>query len=97
MTSWRRCCGARPTSGSEWIHTELAAPADRRLLGLRGRQPVFTIQRLSRFEDRTIEWRETVVRGDRYTFVAHWQNGGGYHATLVPRSEPLAVGGEAQP
>jgi DNA-binding GntR family transcriptional regulator len=35
--------------------------------------------------------------GDRYTFVAQWQNGGGYHTSLVPRSGPLATGGDAQP
>ena len=83
-----RQAGVRPTSGSEWVHAELPTPADRALLGLPARHPVFAIQRLSLSRNRPIEWRETVVRGDAYTFVAHWKNGGGYHARLAPRSEP---------
>jgi GntR family transcriptional regulator len=82
-------CGVRPTSGSEWIRTELPTPTDRELLGLRARQPVFTIERRSLFGSRPIEWRETVVRGDGYTFVAHW-SGDGYSAGLAPTT---AVGG----
>ena len=77
-------CGVRPTSGSEWIHTGLPAPADRELLGLRARQPVFTIERRSLFGSRPIEWRETVVRGDGYTFVAHWSGDVAYSAGLEP-------------
>jgi GntR family transcriptional regulator len=82
-------CGVRPTSGSEWIHTALPGPEDRELLGLRARQPVFTIERLSHFGERAIEWRETVVRGDGYTFVAHWSGAGDYNAVLTSRPTSL--------
>jgi GntR family transcriptional regulator len=77
-------CGVGPTSGSEWIHTELPAAMDRELLGLRARQPVFSIQRRSVFGSRPIEWRETVVCGDGYMFVAHWSGNGSYTAVLAP-------------
>jgi GntR family transcriptional regulator len=81
-------CGVRPTAGTEWIRTELPGFEDRELLGLRARQPVFRIERLSRVEDRRIEWRETVVRGDGYTFVADWSAAGVYNTmlTALPRS-----------
>jgi GntR family transcriptional regulator len=79
-----RRSGVHPTSGSEWIGTELPAREDRELLELRARQPVFTIHRLTYFGDRPIEWRETVVRGDGYTFVAHWSGASGYNAVLEP-------------
>jgi GntR family transcriptional regulator len=84
-----RRCRVRPTSGSEWIHTGLPPAEDRELLGLRARQPVFTIERLSQFEDRPIEWRQTVVRGDGYTFVAHWSGTGEYSTVLVPAGRDL--------
>jgi GntR family transcriptional regulator len=79
-----RRCGVRPTSGSEWIHAALPTAEDRELLGLKARQPVFSIERLGYSGDRPIEWRETVVRGDGYTFVAHWSGAGGYNAVLAP-------------
>jgi len=83
----KRCCGVWPVAGTERIATELPDPAERRLLRLAARQPVFRIQRRS-VDDagRTIEWRETAVRGDRYAFVAEWSPAAGYRTEL--RSAP---------
>jgi GntR family transcriptional regulator len=76
-------CGVRPTSGKEWIATELPDADERRLLGLGAKQPVFRIRRLSSTaESRPLEWRETVIRGDRYTFVAQWSPNGAYETVL---------------
>lgn len=76
-------CGVRPTSGTEWIATELPGPDERKLLGLGVKQPVFRIRRLSSAADgRRLEWRETVIRGDRYTFVAQWSPNGAYETVL---------------
>lgn len=75
-------CGVRPTAGTEWIATELPGAEDRDLLGIPGKQPVFRITRRSSAGDRVIEWRETVVRGDRYTFVAQWSPSAGYETVL---------------
>lgn len=76
-------CGVRPTSGMEWIATELPGTEERHLLGLGAKQPVFRIRRLSSSADgRPLEWRETVIRGDRYTFVAQWSPNGAYETVL---------------
>ncbi len=77
-------CGVRPVSGTEWITTELPSTRDRDLLGIGARQPVFRIARRSEGDVGPIEWRETVVRGDRYTFVADWSPTGGYATTFRP-------------
>ncbi len=81
-----QACGIRPTAGTEWISTELAPERERDLLGIPARQPVFRIRRLGEAEARAIEWRETVVRGDRYTFVARWSPTGSYETTLTQTS-----------
>ena len=76
-------CGVRPASGTEWIATELPGDADRALLGVAAKQPVFRIRRRSSTADgRALEWRETVIRGDRYTFVAQWSPTDAYETVL---------------
>ena len=78
-----RTCGVRPTSGTEWINTEVPDAAEARRLAIGTETAVFRICRLSRAADQLIEWRETLVRGDRYTFVAHWSPSGAYRAELT--------------
>jgi DNA-binding GntR family transcriptional regulator len=41
-----------------------------RLLCVADGTPVFAVERLGFVEDRRIEWRQTLIRGDRYTYVA---------------------------
>jgi GntR family transcriptional regulator len=78
-----RTCGVRPTSGTEWINTEVPDMDETRRLAIDAHTAVFRICRLSRAADTPIEWRETVVRGDRYTFVANWSPTGTYRAELT--------------
>ncbi len=77
-------CGVRPVAGKEWITTELPPKRERELLEIGAKQPAFRICRSSEGDDGPIEWRETVVRGDRYSFVAEWSPTLGYEATLSP-------------
>lgn len=76
-------CGVRPTSGTEWIGTELPDSDEREYLGIAAKQPVFRIHRLSTAGKTPLEWRETVIRGDRYTFVAQWSPTEGYETVLT--------------
>jgi GntR family transcriptional regulator len=78
----QRRCGVRPVAGTERISTELPPKPERDLLRIGPKQPVFRIQRQGRDGDAMIEWRETLVRGDRYTFVATWSPSGSYEASL---------------
>ena len=65
-------CGVRITGGSEHIRPAMATAEQRRLLGIRPRQPVFAIERLAVDDHGPVEWRHAVVRGDRYAFTASW-------------------------
>lgn len=78
-----RRCGVHPTSGTEWITTEMPDSHERELLGIDASTPVFRICRLGLADGRPIEWRQTLVRGDRYTFVANWSPAGGYQTVLT--------------
>jgi hypothetical protein len=48
------------------------------------RSAAIWIERLTSFRSRTIEWRESLVRADHYTFVAHWSRAEQYEPVLAP-------------
>ena len=66
-------CGIQVDGGSERVEPVLVSPADRELLGL-GRRPVagFSVERIGRAEGRAVEFRRTLVAGDRYALVMDW-------------------------
>jgi GntR family transcriptional regulator len=70
-----RAAGRRPTSGWERIRPIVPREADRILLGLDGLEAVFSLHRLGVLDDRPIEWRITLIRGDRFSFMADWSAG----------------------
>jgi GntR family transcriptional regulator len=74
-------CGVRPTAGSERVYAVVPDRAVGELLGLGPRQAVFAMERTSHAGNEPIEWRETVVRGDRYSFVATWSGSARRHGT----------------
>ena len=65
-------CDVRLTGGWERIRPVLPERAQRTLLGIDARQPAFEIERLAFAGSLPVEWRHGVVRGDRFTFVARW-------------------------
>lgn len=68
----RRRCGVVPEKGVETSRPiVLDRPAAVRL-GLSEGDPAFEIDRRTWAEDRPLEWRLTVVRGDRYHFRSEW-------------------------
>ena len=68
------CCGVRPTSGWERIRPALPDRRQRSLLEMDAHQAAFEIERLALQGDVPVEWRNGVVRGDRYSFVARWSS-----------------------
>lgn len=66
------CCGLRVTGGSERIQPEIPDPELRRLLGLPARRAVLVVERRALAGGTPVEWRRSVVRGDRYAFRADW-------------------------
>ncbi len=67
---------AVPNQGWERLTPIVPSAADRALLGLRANDAAFYLERLGSRNDQPIEWRTTVIRGDRYRFVTDWSTGG---------------------
>jgi len=62
-------CGVTLTSGSERIRPVLPAAGDRRLLRLPAREAALSVSRLTLADSGPVEWRESLVRGDRWSIV----------------------------
>lgn len=68
-------CAARPDSGWERIAPVLPTPEERQLLGMHRGEAAFSLERLGLSAGHPIEWRTTLIRGDRYRFVSHFEAG----------------------
>lgn len=64
-----RVCGVRVTGGSERVRPVVPAPTDRRALGIASGIAAFAIERLVHSDDGPVEWRQSLVRGDRYSLT----------------------------
>ena len=80
-----RCGAPVPNQGWERLTPVVPTAADRQKLGLKSGTAAFFLERHGTRDGTPIEWRTTIVRGDRYRFVAEW--------SAVGRSElrPTAV------
>lgn len=70
--------GVALTGGRELIRAVLPDAGDRELLGLDADVAVLAIDRLSYAGAQPVEWRHTVVRGDRFSLVAEFSARSGY-------------------
>lgn len=64
-----------PNQGWERLTPILPSADDRALLGLKSRDAAFHLERLGMHDESPVEWRTTVLRGDRYRFVSDWSKG----------------------
>lgn len=64
-----------PNQGWERLTPIVPSVDDRTLLGLKSRDAAFYLERLGMHDDLPVEWRTTVLRGDRYRFVSDWSKG----------------------
>lgn len=65
-----------PNQGWERLTPIVPVPADRSRLDLRKSDAAFFLERLGSRDGVPIEWRTTIIRGDRYRFVTDWSAGG---------------------
>lgn len=65
-------CSVRITGGSERIVPVVGGPSERRLLRMPPGVAAFCTERLVTSGDVPVEWRRSVIRGDRYCLVATW-------------------------
>ena len=70
----RQQCGLRVTAGQEQITAVMPSQAERDLLAAPLDAGAFRIHRLgyAGTQGRPVEYRSTLVRGDRFTFSARW-------------------------
>ncbi len=73
-----------PTHGWERLTPVVPDEDDRIALGLPAGAAAFFLERVGKVDDEPIEWRTTVIRGDRYRFVADWSAAGA--SSLRPSS-----------
>jgi GntR family transcriptional regulator len=85
-------CGAVMVGGWERVRPVVPSADERRLLEIPEGQAAFMIERLGRDAARPLEWRVSLVRGDRYAFVSDWEanpSGPTWARGLATRAEPL--------
>ena len=66
----------RPDRGWERIAPVVPSPAEREILGCGADEAAFRVERLGQHGDTAVEWRGTLIRGDRYRFFADWSASG---------------------
>ena len=89
-------CGVRLNGGWERIRPVLPTPAEHRLLGGPAGTAAFWIERLGTARGEPVEWRQSVVRGDRLALVADFSAKDGYHLGLLAGSDPADPRGGAR-
>ncbi|MFI6874111.1 GntR family transcriptional regulator [Streptomyces sp. NPDC050400] len=77
-------CGIRLVGGEEHIKAVTPTAAEQKLLGLPDGVAAFSIERLGRTHGRTVEWRTTLIRGDRFSVVARFDARTGYRLDPAP-------------
>jgi GntR family transcriptional regulator len=74
----------RIDGGEEQITPVVPTREHRRLLGIGTGIAAFSLARTATAAGQAVEWRHTLVRGDRYSFVATWSPTHPYRLDLVP-------------
>ncbi|HEV8023645.1 MAG TPA: GntR family transcriptional regulator [Candidatus Nanopelagicales bacterium] len=79
-----RTCGVRPDAGHEQV-SAMATPSHiAEFLHLPDQVAVLYIERTAMANNAPVEWRETYIRGDRFSFEAQWRPG---VSTITPTTE----------
>lgn len=81
-------CQCRPDRGWERIAPVIPSPGERAVLGSGPDEAAFQVERLGQHGDDVIEWRVTLIRGDRYRFFADWSAAGSGGLRLASEEPP---------
>ncbi len=81
-TELAQVCGVTLTGGREDIRAVVPSPAERDLLAVDETVAAFAIERLGISGGDAVEWRHTLVRGDRFGVTADFSARDGYHLGL---------------
>jgi GntR family transcriptional regulator len=75
-------CGVHVTGGSERVRAVVPGPGERELLAIPDGVAAFAIDRLGCAGDRPVEWRQTLVRADRFSVTARFSAREGYQMDI---------------
>lgn len=82
-----RKAGVALTGGLEQIRAVVPRDEDRSLLQLGPEVAVLAIDRLGCARDEPVEWRHTLVRGDRFSVLAEFSARDGYQLAVLPEHD----------
>lgn len=80
-----RLTGVRLTGGQESIRALVPDATTRRLLAIRADVAVLAVARIGCREGAPVEFRESLIRGDRFTLHAAWPGDAGYQGRTAER------------
>ncbi|HJP75212.1 MAG TPA: GntR family transcriptional regulator [Pseudonocardiaceae bacterium] len=80
--------GIRLDHGSEEIHSVVPTRAERKQLHCPPEVAAFSINRLGHVRGRPVEWRHTLIRGDRFALTAEFSATAGYRL-IQPDLSPV--------
>jgi GntR family transcriptional regulator len=90
-TEYAQLCGVAMTTGEERIRAVVATPAEQRLLGITSDVALFAVERIGCSHGRPVEWRHTLVPGDRFTLTTDIAAHDGYRLEQA-EAAPCASG-----
>lgn len=82
--------GIRVDAGMERIAATVPGGRVAGLLGMAAGAATLFVERLATAEGRPVEWRETHVRGDRFTVESHWTASSAPTVSLATTPDPTA-------
>ncbi|NMH97594.1 GntR family transcriptional regulator [Pseudonocardia acidicola] len=82
--------GVRLQGGREQIHAVVPTTTEAEILRCPDRVAAFSIERTGLAAGRCVEWRQTLVRGDRFGFRAEFSARGGYQLGIASAAAPAA-------
>ncbi len=78
-----RLTGIRLNGGRESITALVADAPTRRLLGIKADVAVLAVTRIGCLDGRPLEFRESLIRGDRFSLSAEWPGNAGYRVDVA--------------
>jgi GntR family transcriptional regulator len=84
--------GVRLTGGEERIYAVIPDRNERSVLAITKETAALAIDRIGFVKDRQVEWRQTLVRGDRFNVSATFSAGDGYRLDIARTDFELGRG-----
>ncbi|MBF6061982.1 GntR family transcriptional regulator [Nocardia terpenica] len=76
-------CGVRLTGGQEQIRAVVPTAAQQRLLDIGPETAAMKVERMGTADGTPVEWRTSLIRGDRFSVVADFSARSGYSVNLA--------------